>query len=161
MSAPLFLTPAEIWEIAFPQNGGTPDTYITNTLIETAQLRFLKPALGELYNTLGESQHNDFVSEYIKAPLALYVRSLALNSMSASVGSLGVLQGKTDYATPASFRQIHALRKEARRQADLLLDKAIEYIESHPEQFPQYKPQNNIRHKIQTRGGFVLKTKPQ
>lgn len=159
MSAPLFMTPEEIWEIAFPQNGGNPEAYITDALIETAQLRYLKPALGELYNTIGETQHNTFVSEYLKAPLALYVRSIALGSMSASVGSLGVLQGKTDYATPASFRQIHALRKEARRQADILLDKAIAYIESHPEQFPQYKPQNNIRHQIQTRGGIVLETK--
>lgn len=157
MSVTLLVTPAEIWEIAFPQSGFIQPETISDVLIETAQLRHLKPVLGPLYDTLGESRQAAFVSEYLKAPLAYYVRSLALSSLSATVGALGILQGKTDYATPASGRQVHNLRKEARRQADILLDKAVEHIESHPELFPEYDPRQNIRHRMSIRGGLALK----
>lgn len=161
MSAILLATPGEIWETAFPQSGNTPDESINGTMIETAQLRYLKPVLGPLYDTLSEMRQADFVSEYLKGPLAYYVRSLALGMMSASVGSLGILQGKTDYAAPVSARQIHSLRKEARRQADILLDKAVEYIEAHAGLFPEYDPRKNIRHRTRIRGGIVLENKPR
>ena len=148
MSALLLATPAEIWEIAFPQSGNTPDENINETLIETAQIRYLKPVLGPLYDSLDEARYQDFIG-----------RSLGL--MSASVGSLGILEGKTDYASPVSIRQLHALRKEARHQADILLDLAVEYIENNPSQFPEYVPQKNIRHYTRIRGGIVMNTPPK
>ena len=157
MSAPLLVTPVEVWEIAFPPNANGPDDQINETLIETAQLRYLKPVLGPLYDTLGESRQESFVTQFLKKPLAYYVKSLALSLMSASVGSLGILEGKTDYAAPVSIRQLHLLRKEARHQADLLLEQSIEYIEANPTLFPEYDPHRNIRHKIRMQGGLVLK----
>ncbi len=158
MSTFLLATPAEVWEMAFPPNANGPDDQINDTLIETAQLRYLKPALGSLYDTLEESRHAEFVTQFLKKPLAYYVRSLALNMLSASVGSLGILEGKTDYAAPVSIRQLHILRKEARHQADLLLDQAIEHIENNPTLFPEYDPHRNIRHKIRIQGGIALKS---
>ena len=161
MSALLLATPAEIWKIAFPQSGNTPDENINETLIETAQIRYLKPGLGPLYDSLDEARYQDFIGRFLKKPLAYYVRSLSLGLMSASVGSLGILEGKTDYASPVSIRQLHALRKEARHQADILLDLAVEYIENNPSQFPEYVPQKNIRHYTRIRGGIVMNTPPK
>ena len=157
MSTLLLATPSEVWEIAFPPNANGPDDQINETLIETAQLRYIKPILGPLYDTLEESRQADFVAQFLKKPLAYYVKSLALNTLSTSVGSLGVLEGKTDYATPVSIRHLHILRQEARHQADLLLDMAIEHIEKNPTLFPEYDPHLNIRHKIRIQGGIVLK----
>ena len=157
MSTFLLVTPSEVWETAFPPNANGPDDQINETLIETAQLRYIKPILGPLYDTLEESRQADFVAQFLKKPLAYYVKSLALNTLSTSVGSLGVLEGKTDYATPVSIRHLHILRQEARHQADLLLDMAIEHIEKNPTLFPEYDPHLNIRHKIRIQGGIVLK----
>ncbi len=151
------IAPDEVWEIAFPGSDYLSRENITPTQIEAAQLKYLKPALGKLYEALEESRYASLVAESLKAPLAWYVRSLVLEELSATTGSLGVAQPKSDYTTPLSPKQILSLRKQARNRADTLLDRAIETIEASPSTFPEYDSKQNIRHQLSTRGGIVLK----
>lgn len=155
MTPPL-ITPAEVWELAFPGADYVLPETLSPLQVEIVQEQYLRPVFGALYETLGEERHETFVVEYLKAPLAYYVRSLVLSEMAASIGSLGVVQGRSDYASPLPPRQVHTLRKQARHRADRLLQRAVEHVEAHAGLFPEYDPGENARHHTSILGGIVL-----
>ncbi len=152
----LLITPTEVLEIAFPATEQFREELIRPSLIEAAQLQHLKPIFGKLYDQLGESQYSAFTADYLKAPLAYYIRCMVIDEMWAAVGTTGILQGKTDYGSAASIRQQERLRRHARHTADRLLDRAIEQVESNPELFPEYEPDQNLRKTLLFKGGFVF-----
>lgn len=53
-------------------------------------------------------------------------------------------------------QRLHRLRRQARNDADTLLDKAIDYVENNPAMFPEYDPKENIRRRVLIKGGFIL-----
>ena len=78
------------------------------------------------------------------------------SELTASVGTLGILQEKSDYGSPASIRLQERLRRQARTTAERLLDRAVGVIEANPESFPDYDPEQNLRHCLLLKGGFIL-----
>lgn len=70
----LLITAAEVLETAFPSNEYVPEGMIVPARIETAQLGFLRPVFGKLYDKLGEEPYAAFCRTYIKPALAYYVR---------------------------------------------------------------------------------------
>ena len=72
----LLITAAEVLETAFPSNEYVPEGMIVPARIETAQLGFLRPVFGKLYDKLGEEPYAAFCRTYIKPALAYYVRYL-------------------------------------------------------------------------------------
>ena len=140
----LLITPTEVLEIAFPATEQFREELIRPSLIEAAQLQHLKPIFGKLYDQLGESQYSAFTADYLKAPLAYYIRCMVIDEMCAAVGTTGILQRKTDYGSAASIRQQERLLR------------AIEQVESNPELFPEYEPDQNLRKTLLFKGGFVF-----
>ena len=69
----LLITPAEVLETAFPATEQFRDDLIRPTMIEVAQLQYLQPVFGALFDALEEERYSDFVSTYIKPPLAYYI----------------------------------------------------------------------------------------
>ena len=96
----LLITPAEVLETAFPATEQFRDDLIRPTMIEVAQLQYLQPVFGALFDALEEERYSDFVSTYIKPPLAYYIRCMVIDELTASVGTLGILQEKSDYVGP-------------------------------------------------------------
>ena len=152
----LLITPAEVLETAFPATEQFRDDLIRRTMIEVAQLQYLQPVFGALFDALEEERYSDFVSTYIKPPLAYYIRCMVIDELTASVGTLGILQEKSDYGSPASIRLQERLRRQARTTAERLLDRAVGVIEANPESFPEYDPEQNLRHCLLLKGGFIL-----
>lgn len=152
----LLITAAEVLETAFPSNEYIPEEMIVPTRIETAQLEFLRPAFGKLYDKLGEEPYATFCRTYIKPALAYYVRYLMVDEQCAAIGAAGVRQNKSSYTEAVPDSRLHRLRRQARNDADTLLDKAIDYVENNPAMFPEYDPKENIRHRILIKGGFIL-----
>lgn len=152
----LLITPAEVLEIAFPATEQFREELIRPSIIEAAQLQHLKPIFGNLYDQLNESRYAEFITDYLKAPLAYYVRCMVIDEMCAVLGTTGILQGKTDYGSAASIRQQERLRRHARNTADRLLDHAIEQVEAHPELYPEYDAEQNLRKCLLFKGGFIL-----
>lgn len=150
----LLITPAEVLETAFPATKQLRDDLIRPTMIEVAQLQYLQPVFGALFDALEE--YSDFVSTYIKPPLAYYVRCMVIDELTASVGTLGILQGKSDFGSPASIRLQERLRRQARTTAERLLDRAVGIVEANPESFPEYDSEQNLRHCLLLKGGFIL-----
>lgn len=99
--------------------------------IETAQLGFLRPVFGKLYDKLGEEPYAAFCRTYIKPALAYYVRYLMVDEQCAAIGAAGVRQNKSAYteAVPwtagcTDLRQAGAQRcRHAAGQGDRLRGK--------------------------------------
>ena len=152
----LLITAAEVLETAFPSNEYVPEGMIVPARIETAQLGFLRPVFGKLYDKLGEEPYAAFCRTYIKPALAYYVRYLMVDEQCAAIGAAGVRQNKSAYTEAVPDSRLHRLRRQARNDADTLLDKAIDYVENNPAMFTEYDPKENIRRRVLIKGGFIL-----
>ena len=152
----LLITAAEVLETAFPSNEYVPEGMIVPARIETAQLGFLRPVFGKLYDKLGEEPYAAFCRTYIKPALAYYVRYLMVDEQCAAIGAAGVRQNKSAYTEAVPDSRLHRLRRQARTDADTLLDKAIDSVENNPALFPEYDPKENIRRRVLIKGGFIL-----
>ena len=152
----LLITAAEVLETAFPWNEYVPEGMIVPARIETAQLGFLRPVFGKLYDKLGEEPYAAFCRTYIKPALAYYIRYLMVDEQCAAIGAAGIRQNKSAYTEAVPDSRLHRLRRQARNDADTLLDKAIDYVENNPAMFPEYDPKENIRRRVLIKGGFIL-----
>ena len=155
MTQPL-ITPAEVLALAFTSTESLPEESITPSRIESASLQYIRPALGSLYEHLSDTRYAEFVDTFIKPPLAHYVRYQMIDDHSAQIATWGIMQHKTDYALAATNSQTEHLRRQARNDAEQLLQKAITQIETHPADYPEYDPKENIRNRVVLKGGFVL-----
>lgn len=152
----LLISSEEILEIAFPSTELPRPGLIGDTKIEIAQIKYLKPVFGKMYDRLAEPEYGDFVHEYLKLPLALYVKSLVIDEADVTVGAMGILQPQPAYGNPVSSSKLALLKRRARNEADRLLRLAVEHVENNPERYPEYIPEDNILHRVGIRGGIVL-----
>lgn len=152
----LLITPAEVLALAFPSAEYLREDTILPSKIETAQLRFLQPVFGPLYDRLGESRYGEFTDRYVKPALACYVRCLVIAGQGAAAGATGTMRPRTEYASDAGARTLTLMAAQARCDADTLLEQALRHVELHPDRFPEYDPERNIRKKILIKGGFIL-----
>ena len=130
----LLISSAEALSLAFTPAEFQREELIPAVTIETAQLRYLNPAFGPLYDCLNEPRYEAFVERYVKPALACYVRALVIDARAAA--------GR--------------LRRQALRDAETLLEEAIEFVERHPEDFPEYDPDLGIRRRVLFKGGLIL-----
>ncbi|HJB84709.1 MAG TPA: hypothetical protein IAA13_04280 [Candidatus Alistipes merdigallinarum] len=150
------ITPAEVLELAFPSNQYLPEEMILPAKIDAAQYRFLKPAFGDFYACLAEEQYESFVDQFVKPALAYYVRYLVIDDLCALPGTTGVLQAETDYAESASEKNMEKVKCQAKEDADTLLKQALDYLEDHAEQFPEYDVEQEKSRKVCMKGGFIF-----
>ena len=68
----LLISSAEALSLAFTPAEFQREELIPAVTIETAQLRYLKPAFGPLYDCLNEPRYEAFVERYVKPALACY-----------------------------------------------------------------------------------------
>lgn len=152
----LLITAAEVLELAFDDSESLREDLVKDPVIRTAEARYLEPVLGALYAALHDPEYGDFVDRFIKPPLAFYIRSLVADNLTVSLGNLGAMQYSADKMKTASDTGSARIRKKAKYDADTLMDKAVEHIESHPDDFPLYDRKNNVRHRISIQGGIIL-----
>lgn len=86
----LLITPNEVIEIAFADAKTLKPEMIRPSKIDIAQERFLRPVLGNLYDSLIDGNHTLFIDEYIKPPLAYFVRHAVISDLAMSVDGSGV-----------------------------------------------------------------------
>lgn len=151
----LLISSAEALSLAFTPAEFQREELIPAVTIETAQLRYLKPAFGPLYDCLNEPRYEAFVERYVKPALACYVRALVIDARAAAVGPSGIVQARTQYTEAARPRR-PAIAPAALRDAETLLEEAIEFVERHPEDFPEYDPDLGIRRRVLFKGGLIL-----
>ncbi len=152
----LLITPAEVIDTAFSEQDQIDRNTVDNIRIEAAQLKFIAPVLGNLYERLSEKRYAEFSRLYLKPALAYYVKYNILIGLSVNTGNMGIIRMKTTYFTTASDNEISVLRKETRKTAHSFMEKAMEYIESHPEEFPDYQSDTPYKDRPRIVGGMII-----
>lgn len=150
------ITPQEVIDLAFPGNFTLNTKSIGETTILSAQQKFIRPVLGDLYDRVESGGLPELLDEYIKPPLAHYVKLLLLPVLSASVGSIGIVQPKGSTFTAADAKNLSALRKQARSEAMGLMLRAVQHIEDNPELYPEYNISDNILNRTSITSQIVL-----
>lgn len=152
----LLITPHEVVEIAFRGMEAVDENVIGEAPIVTAQYKFIRPVLGKLYEALLEGKYPELLNGYLKAPLAHYVKWLLLPRLSIQCGGIGVVQFKGENFSAAENGELSMLRQQVRSDAQALMKRAVERIESAPDEFPEYDPEQNVLHRISLLGDWVL-----
>ncbi len=152
----LLITPSEVVELAFGGPDEVRDGMVNEAVIRSAQRKFIRPVLGTLCDALAEGNYADLLDDYIKPPLALYVKMLVLPALSAQTGGLGVVRYDGDGVEAVSDESVVRLRRRLRSDADALLRIAVERIEASPEKYPEYDVAGNVLHRVSLLGGVVI-----
>ncbi len=152
----LLVTPGEVVQIAFRGAESVDPNLIGEAMIVTAQYKFIRPVLGKLYEALSEGKYTQLLDEYIKPPLAHYVKWLLLPRLSVQCGTIGLVQFKGDNFSAADGKGVTRLAKQVRSDAQVLMKRAVERIESSLEEFPEYEPEQNVLNRIALIGDWVV-----
>lgn len=148
------MTSGEVAATAFPGSLDEAGTFVAETTILAAQQKFLKPALNGLYDSIEQGSYPELLEEYVKPALAYYVRYLMLPTISAQVGTTGIIQSKSSTFGSASDKTVAAIRRRTRSDASALMKRLIEHIES--SDYPEYDPSQNVLNRVSTDSGIIL-----
>lgn len=155
------VSPAEVLAIAFGTTHTLRESDVPEHTIRAAERKFLRSVLGEEFfdEVVGANPSHEvesFAANYLKTPLALYVASLLLPTIASQVGAAGVVRVAGESFRAVDERTLHRLVRRLRSDAGALLDGATDYLSSHPDIFPLYQAENNIRKRISLKGGVVI-----
>ena len=153
----LLINSEEVLSAAFSPVERMSAGVVSDAVIEAAQLRYIKPVFGALYDRFVDGEYADFVSDYLRDALAYYVKADMAVGMTVQFGGGGMFRPKNDFATSATADDAENVRRVAKRTADMLLDRAVMVVEADTEAFPEYVKSHNIRRRITLRGGVVIK----
>ncbi len=118
-------------EIAYADAGYIPPEIITQSDIVTAQLRYLRPVIGEeMIDALMAGSYSTLYDDYVEPALAHYVR-VVVDAPSA----------------PSTPKALVVARTFMRQLSDYLDDNASQYSE--------YEPSDNILKRVNLDGGFA------
>lgn len=155
MNENLIITPAEVVSLAFAPTNHVRTAQITEVEILAAQQKYLAPVFGRLWERLCAGEYTDFANEYIKPALAQYVKARTLPSL-ASVTASGVVQHISATTKRATDDDLLRTVRAVYDTAATLRRRAIEYVESNPQQFPEYDRSQNILNHTRIESGVVL-----
>jgi len=146
------ISPAEAIDLAFSPAERQSRLAVTDAMIETAQLRFLKPALGGLYDALCAGRYAELLRAGIKPALAHYVRYQVLLHLAFEAGKRGAEQA-APFDDLALTRTRRDARRDARRTARLLLAELLGYVRARADEFPEF---DRAGRRTEVIGGVVV-----
>ena len=121
-----------------------------------AQEKFLCPVLGQrVVERLCEGGYEEYVEEYLRQPLISLVRYLVLGEQMVTVGIQGVQQYYGATSKPASVEVVERLRRMLLSQAQTMLRRAVEHLDSYEELRSIYVNDTSRSH-TQIIGGVIL-----
>lgn len=101
----LLIRPDEVIDRAFTQREQITADSIRALKIDVAQEKYIRPRFGaEFFDQMCQGFYADFVDQYIKPPLAHYVRYALIDELSIQMTDNGaIIYGKTDEAIDSSL----------------------------------------------------------
>lgn len=141
--------------MAFEGEYGVTAERIGETVIASAQQKFIKPVLGDLFDKLEGGSYPE-LKQLVKAALAQYVKLLMIPKLAVSMGNGGITQIKGTHFSPAGEDSMKALKESTKAEACTLMREAVEHIEQNRDDYPEYDPADNILHKVSICSGIIL-----
>lgn len=152
----VLMTPAEVAGLAFGDNPGFDAALIGKSAIVAAQEKFIKPALGMLFEALCGRKYGEFLEGYVKPALAVYVKLLLLPGLAVKVGNCGLTQHGSANFSPPGAEPLDDLYRALRSEGDTLLRRAVGYVEGHRADFPEYDPRGNPANGVRIVGDIMF-----
>jgi hypothetical protein len=159
------ITPQRIVELTFTNNVSFDMALINDAIIEAAQLRWIKPVLGnDLWDEIEEqypssySATNQTLIDKLEKPLAFFIKAELIPDMCINTTSSGLQVIKTDYSQPASDKQRGQLQDQAIQHGKSLLEEVVRWIEKDANivSYPLYYTLANVNNNITRKGGLLL-----
>lgn len=153
----IIITTGDIAEIAFGSRTSANAVLVTPQSVATAQQKYIRPALGEeMFDAVLRGEYPDFVSEFLKLPLALLTKSIILHSADYVVGAMGVSRQNNPNASPLSSREYGLALRHLRSDAMVHLGGAMEHLAANRNKYPHYNPAQSRFTEVSIQGGVVL-----
>lgn len=150
------ITAEEVVALAFGGDAHLDRAKISDGVILAAQNKFIRPVLGGVYDVAHTPPYLSFVNEWVKLPLALYIKWLLLPELIVEVGASGVVVRSCEDYVSASEEQLRVMMQRLRSEAEALLDRAVEELDKHPSLYTAYSPKDNVRCRTRIVGGVVI-----
>lgn len=158
------ITQARVAELSFSNGETFENGLINTTIIEAAQLRWIKPMLGnDLWDTL-ESEYptfstvNQTLVDRLETPLAFFVKYEIVPDMSINQTSAGLVVLTGDTYTAATDTQRGQIQDQALIHAKSILQEVTRWIEKDSviTDYPDYSSTTNVTNNISKNGGIVF-----
>lgn len=158
------ITQARVAELSFSNGETFEDGLVKDAMIEAAQLRWLKPMLGnDLWDTL-ESEYPNFsavnqtLADRLETPLAFFIKYEIIPDMSINQTSAGLQVLNTEYSTAATDSQRGQIRSQALLHAESLLEEVTRWIEKDSviSDYPDYLIAGNVNNNVSRKGGILF-----
>ena len=154
------LTTTEVVAIAFNDKNFLP-AKILNSHLEVAHEALLRPALGdtfyeELIAAAPTGVNKIFVDGYLKNPLAWYVKFVILPEIMIHVSNTGLNMIQPQGSIVVTDKQAGILRDQARQNAEILMQKALAFLDDHYLDYPNFSSLDTIRKTTKVIGGVIF-----
>ena len=150
------ISPEEVVEIALGGEDNFRSTSVTEAVIISAQQKFIRPVFNALYDALEKGAYPEFLNCHIKTPLAYYVKYLLLPSIAAQVGASGVVQASGTTLAPVGNTALRRVMQRTKSDADALIEAAIEHVECHKDDYPEYNRKYNVKNRRSLQSNILL-----
>ncbi|MDR2894620.1 MAG: hypothetical protein LBU97_04085 [Alistipes sp.] len=151
------ITPAQVAAAAFRAPDMITPEAVPEATILAAEQKFIRPVLGAaLCDAMGRGEYPDLLENFVKLPLALWVKSLMLPSLALQTGTAGVVEANSKNLARAGEGKIHAAIRRLRGDARALMRRAVEQIEASPDLYPDYSSADNVLNHCSMEGGVVI-----
>lgn len=152
----LMITADEVVALAFGGDAHLDRAKISDATILAAQTKFVRPVLGGVCDKLTSAPYANFIKEWVKLPLALYVKWLLLPELLVEIGASGVVVRSCEDYVGASPEELRLLMQRLRSEADALMDRAVEELDKNPTLYKEYDPHDNVRNRTRIIGGVII-----
>lgn len=152
----LLISPARIAQYAFRAPSFINAAAISDATILAAQQKFIRPALGALYDKICTGCYGDFLEEYIQPPLALYVKLLMMPSLAVQAGAGGVAEANSANLSKAGDAKFRYAVRRLRSDAAALMDRAVAHLDANRGKYPEYEPRADAHRRCSIEGGVIL-----
>jgi len=157
------ITPERVIELSF-SNETNETSMIKDAIIEAAQLRWIRPVLGNDLWDLLESEYPDYsaanavLTAKLETPLAFFVKGELIPDMSINTTAAGLQVITTEYSSPATDKQRGQIQDQAFIHAQSLLAEVTRWIEldANINDYPDYYQARNITNTIAKKGGLLF-----
>lgn len=157
------ITPQRVIDLSF-SNSIAELAFIKDSIIEAAQLRWIKPMLGEdLWDLLDSespnySTDNQVLVDRLENPLAFFVKHELIPDMSINTTAAGLQVLTTEFSSPATDKQRGEIQDMALTHAKTLLDEVTRWIEKDANivNYPTYGTSQQTSDTISRNAGLLF-----
>lgn len=136
------ITATQVIDIAFT-NSSTDTALVRDSLINVAELQYIKPALGkELYDLLVSEYPSSWTglnetlyTSYVQPALAYFVKLKCLPDMNINTTSQGLMSNNAEFSNQVASQMRAELAESTKQIAETYLAAGVDYIEDNLSSF--------------------------